>query len=525
MKVFRPYLVVSFVYLAFAGYFVYAAPPDVAESVQFENPTGDVSLSEVLLLALRQNPTLRAFEWEVRAAEARTIQAGLRPNPELSLDIEDVRWTPGPSTVSNTMSLGGTLTEGSLAIPTGNGQNPLSVPTLGAKPTLGFERAREEGARSGFGEAEITISVSQLIELGGKRAKRIRLAQRDQELAQWDYEAARANVIESVAAAFVRVLASQERLKLQAELASLAEQVHQTVSKQVQAGAVSPLEENRSKVTLHSTRIEQERAVKELETARSLLAATWGANRATFNRAVGRLDDIHDVPTLDTLESCIKQNPDIARWASEMARRDDAFALARAQRIPDPSVTLGFRSTGIGSKGAVVYGFDTDGTLGFNHTRSGGESSRDNRFVLGFSIPLPIFNRNQGNIEEAGYLAQKAGEEHRAAETTALALLTEAYQGISAAYREIEVLAQDILPTAVETFEKTQEGYRQGKFGYLDVLDAERTLFDARQHYLDALTAYHTQLVRLERLTGLSIFSPGVPSADGAREKNDHVEK
>ena len=88
-----------------------------------------------------------------------------------------------------------------------------------------------------------------------------------------------------------------------------------------------------------------------------------------------------------------------------------------------------------------------------------------------------------------------------------------------ATYNEIQLLTENILPTATETFEKMQEGYRQGKFGYLDVLDAERTLFNARQQYLDALTAYHTQLVRLERLTGLSISPEAAPSMDSARRR------
>lgn len=465
-----------------------------------QNPSGSVTLSEALALALEQSPDLQAFSWEIRAAEARTIQAGLRPNPELSLEIEEVRWNSGPGTVSNTIS-------------------------VGVKPSFGFERVREQGVRSGFSEAEITLSVSQLIELGGKRTKRIRLAERERELAQWDYEATRANVVESVATAFVHVLASQERLKLQTELVTLAEQVHQTVSKQVQAGAVSPLEENRAKVILDSTRIEQERAARELEAARSALAATWGEKRAAFERAVGHLDDIHDVPALEVLESNIKQNPDVARWATEMARREAAFELTRAQRIPNPTVGLGFRSTSIGSRGATAYGFDTDGAFGFNHTRSDDESSQDNRFVLGFSIPLPIFDRNQGNIKEAEHLVQKTSEERRAAESTSFATLAETYQEILAAHNEIQLLTKNILPTATETFEKTQEGYRQGKFGYLDVLDAERTLFDARQQYLDALTAYHTQIVRLERLTGLSISSEAAPPTDSAKEKKDHEKK
>ena len=178
---------------------------------------------------------------------------------------------------------------------------------------------------------------------------------------------------------------------------------------------------------MDSTRIDHERAARNLEAARSALAATWGEKRAAFERAVGHLDDVHDVPALDVLETSIKQNPDVARWATEMARRDAAFTLARAQRMPNPSVNLGFRSTGIGSKGASAYGLDTDGQFGFNHTRSNGESSRDNRFVLGFSIPLPIFDRNQGNIK-AEYLAQKTGEERRAADTT-FALLARPTKG------------------------------------------------------------------------------------------------
>jgi cobalt-zinc-cadmium efflux system outer membrane protein len=526
MSIFRSWLSVALAYFVLVSPLAYADPQESAETiVEFQNPSGVITLVEVLSLALQQSPSLKAFSWEIRAAEARTIQAGLRPNPELSLEIEEVRWTSGPGTVSDSISLGGALTEGSISIPSGDGQNPLSIPTLGVTPSLGFERVREQGARSGFSEAEITLSVSQLIELGGKRAKRVRLAKREQELAQWDYEAARANVIESVATAFVNVLASQERLALQTELAGLAEQVQQTVSKMVQAGAVSPLEENRAKVILDSTRIEQERATRELQAARVALAATWGEKRAMFERAVGHLDDIHQVPALDTLESSINQNPDIARWATEMARRDAAFTLARAQRIPSPAVALGFRSTGIGSRGTTAYGFDTEGILGFNHTRLDGESSRDNSLVLGFSIPLPLFDRNQGNIKEAEYLISKTSEERRATESAIFATLAAAYEGISATLNEIQVLTKEILPTATETFEKTQEGYRQGKFGYLDVLDAERTLFDARRQYLDALSAYHTQLVRLERLTGLSISSEAALPVDSTTEKIDHDTK
>lgn len=468
-------------------------------------PHGTITLRQALALALEGSPKLAAFSWDIRAAEARIIQASLRPNPELSLAIEEVRWTSGPGTVSDTVSMGWALTEDSVSVPMGEGQEPVDIPIHGAKSSTAFERVKEQGARSGFSEAEFTLSLSQVIELGGKRAKRLRVAQRERELAQWDYEAARADVTESVAATFVSVLAAQERYDLRAELLGLAERVHQAVSKQVKAGAVSPLEENRAQLALDSMVIERERAARELDAARAALCATWGQARPSFERAAGRLDEIADVPPWERLESGIRGNPDVARWAAEMARRDAALKLTRAQSIPNPTLEIGIRSAGVGSKGASAYSLDTEGSFALSRMRSGGESPRDNSLVLGFSVPLPLFDRNQGNIREAECLIRKAREERRATESSVFAALAEAHQALLAAHGEIRVLAHRIIPCATDTFEKTQEGYRQGKFGYLEVLEAERTLFDAREQYLDALTAYHTWRVRLERLTGLPL--------------------
>ncbi|MHC4682264.1 MAG: TolC family protein, partial [Planctomycetota bacterium] len=120
-----------------------------------------MTLPRALSLALMHNPVLKAFSWEVRASEARALQASLWPNPELDVEVEEV---------------GGA------------------------------------GDRSGFDGAETTVQLSQFIELGDKRGKRTKVASLENDISQWDYEARRLDVFTSVVKAFTETLAAQERL-------------------------------------------------------------------------------------------------------------------------------------------------------------------------------------------------------------------------------------------------------------------------------------------------------------------------
>ena len=106
-------------------------------------PDNPLNLTQAIELALKQNPDLAVFEWDERIAEARRLQAGLRINPELSFEIEDLRFSDEPKSIT----------------------------------TLGNEREIEDGASGGLEYAEFTISLSQIIELGGKRLKRIQVAE------------------------------------------------------------------------------------------------------------------------------------------------------------------------------------------------------------------------------------------------------------------------------------------------------------------------------------------------------------
>ena len=168
-------------------------------------PTGHLTLREVLALALKANPELAPFSREIRAREAAVLQARLFPNPELSV------------TAAN---LGNAVLQD-------------------------------------FDGPQTTVSLCQLILLGGKRARGIEVAGLDRDLAAWDYETKRMDVLTRVAQAFVEVLRAQEGLALANDLMALAERVVEAVAARVRAGKVSPVEETRARVTLASVKIEQ----------------------------------------------------------------------------------------------------------------------------------------------------------------------------------------------------------------------------------------------------------------------------
>ena len=352
--------------------------------------------------------------------------------------------------------------------------------SLWPNPALGItvEDFGGAGERSGFDGAETTIQFGQLIELAGKLSKRKQVASLESKLAGWDYEAKRLDVLTEVAHAFVQVLAAKERLTLAEELVQLSEQILNTVTQRVNAGKDSPVEKTKAQVALASARIEQKQARQRLASARKQLAATWGSISPVFEGVSGQLDVTFPIPSESELMSLLEQNPDLARWAVEMEKRRAALELEKANAITDPTIFGGMRR--------------------FNETD-------DTAVVFGLSIPVPVFNQNQGRILEARYNLAKARRQHRAVEANLYATLADAYQALSSAFIEVTDIKKDVLPGAQSAFDAARRGYREGKFDYLMVLDAQRTFFYFRARYIESLAAYHRARTDVERLIGQNL--------------------
>jgi cobalt-zinc-cadmium efflux system outer membrane protein len=411
-------------------------PPDVPEIAE---PTGPITLRQALALALMHNPELKAFSWDVRISEANRLQAGLWPNPELEFEVGE---------------------------------------------------AGGAGQRSDFDGAETTIQLSQLIELGDKRSKRIKLASLEKELAGWDYEAKRLDVFTEVAKAFTEVLAAQQGVELTRELLQVSEELVDTVTKRVNAGKDSPLEQTKAIVALSNIRIEHQQAIEYLEFTRKQLAATWAGTKPKFKSASGRLDILSPIPSIDKLISLIEQNPDIVRWLPAIDKAKAALELEKAKAISDITVSGGFQR--------------------FNETD-------DNAILFGISIALPISDKNQAGQLRARYELARAGEEQRAAYSRVQMELARAYQALSKAYTEATELNKNVLEGAEGVFEASKTGYAQGKLDYLNVLDAQRTLFEAKARYIDSLACYHAAKADVERLIGCSIDSETLSKSEDSK--------
>lgn len=394
-----------------------------------KQPEGQITLRDAIAYALVNSPQLRAFSWDIHAAEANRMQAALLPNPEIEIEVEE---------------FGGT------------------------------------GERRGFNSSEASIQVGQFIELAQKRSKRIHLASLEKQLAQWDYSAKRLDIISEVATAFVDVLAAQEELALSGEMVRLTEQTHSAVAQRVSAGKDSPLKETKAKVALSAMQIQSQRGAQALKSARTRLAATWGASTTTFDAVTGQFYEVSGVPEPNDLMDRIRQNPDIARWAIEKQKYRAAFDLEKAKATSDPIIRGGIKQLNEGD---------------------------DTAFIIGLAIPIPMFDRNQAGIRRATYAIEKAAEQQRAAEINIRSALSQAAQSLATAFAEATVLANDVVPGAQSAFEAATLGYQAGKFDYLDVLDAQRTLFEAKGQYVSSLAEYHKARIDVERLIGRDLDS------------------
>ncbi|CAI8838136.1 MULTISPECIES: TolC family protein [Pseudomonas] len=376
-----------------------------------------LTLESALQAARDNNPELAAARWGIDIAAGERRQAGVLPNPALSWEVEDTR----------------------------------------------------------KGSQTTTVGVSQLFELGGKRGARLDVADRDAQLAALELErqgnALRADVI----GAFQAAAQAQEGLQLAEQSLRLSERALQVVQGRVKAGSASPVEATRAQVQLSEVRLEQGRAEQRLTIAYQQLAALTGAPMAPFSRVDGGLGADSSLPSRTLLLDRLEQTADLRLARLQIDQREAALGLARSQRIPDLTVSVGSQYS---------------------------ETDRERINVVGLSVPIPLFDRNQGNVLAAARRADQARDQRNGAELRLRSEVVQALTQWSTAAQEVQTFERSILPSAQQALDAATRGFERGKFAFLDVLDAQRTLVAARLQYLQAQAQSSEARVRLERIFG-----------------------
>jgi len=256
------------------------------------SPDNPLTLSQALATALLKNPSLQAYAFEPRISEARILQSRIRPNPELSVGVENALGT---------------------------------------------------GELSGIKRLETTLQLSRIIELGGSRDRRIESAQSEKALVDADYEIRRLDVLSEVARRFTETAADGERLSAARRSREGAERTVEAVRKRVEAAVVSPIELNKAQTALALLRIEEEHAEHELASSRQFLAAILGETKPQFGPIKADLLELPAIDEFEALAERLENAPALARFGLEEHWREAQERLALSLRRSKMQVSGGLR--------------------------------------------------------------------------------------------------------------------------------------------------------------------------------------
>lgn len=279
--------------------------PMVASAIEPSAAGGPpLDLRTAISRSTESNPDLAVQSFALRAQDGALTQAGLSPNPEVSLDVEDV---------------------------------------LGS------------GDRRAFDAAQTTLSLRQVLERGA-RERRIDAATAGRSQLEAERAERRMDVAAETARRYYRVLSDQERLRLTHEATVLAERAVEAARVRVRAAQAPDAELARAEAQLARTGLDHEDVEHELLTARYELAALWGAPAPDFGLAHGDLLALPAAESFEALAQRIDANPSLLKFTSTQALREAELRLAEQKRRSPWTVSAGVRRFEDGDDFAAVAG-------------------------------------------------------------------------------------------------------------------------------------------------------------------------
>lgn len=410
------------------------------DSSATDDTTPPLTLQAAISAALENNPALQGFTYQLQAADARAQQASLRPATELSSTLENFAGT---------------------------------------------------GDNKGLSSVELTFALSRVVELGGKRDARVSAANAMRSSVDVERQAAQLDVLAEVTRRFIKVAEYQQRLRLAQTATVLAERTLAGTDRRVKAAKSPHAEFDRATIAYGRARLEEQRAVIELETARLQLAATWGESHALINgQSFGSIHaDLFTLPETGDfaeLTQRLAKNPDALRFASEARLRDAELRLATTLRKPDVTLGGGIRRL---------------------------QATKDQALVASFSMPLFAGQRANGFVAEARAQRDLLDTERRAAFVKAQTSLFELHQQLRHAVAEATTLKEQMLPKMDEALKETEYAFQRGRYSYLELVDAQREYLAQQQERIEASANAHTLRAEIERLTNAPIIDVATATA------------
>jgi len=260
---------------------------------------------------------------------------------------------------------------------------------------------------------------------------------------------------------FYDVLTAQRRVELNEELVEINKKAVQTAERLLNAKEVSRVDVLQARIEADQARILLENARQRYRAAWRGLSATIGQPQLEIQTLVGDLGGFREVYAWDeSLQRLLGASPEISVAALNIERARQAVARARVENAPNLTV-----------QGIVQY----DSAV--NHNNGGIQAT----------FPIPIWNRNQGNIRAAEREVSIAEQNLQRLELSLQARLAPVFERYAVARNQSERYAKEIIPNAQESLELAQAAYRAGELGYISLLTAQRTFSQTNLAYLDSL--------------------------------------
>lgn len=343
-------------------------------------------------------------------------------------------------------------------------------------PELGLdaENILGSGDYKGTKSAEITLGLSQSVELPAKRKHRLAAIAGTAELGHQQADAVRIDTIYAVTVAFLEAAIVQQNARLMLAQLDIAEAQYKSVAAKVSAGKEPPLQEHKARIDVANARMTSQQAQQKAKTAKEQLQILTGI--ASISQLdISSLGEIEEPLPLAEYATRAALSPAMRAAMSEATTAQARASYAGVEWLPDPSLTLGLRE------------------LREDDSRA---------LILGVSMPIPLADRNKAGALAAHERANAATAAERKTRQTLGSEILRLHAELTTAYQTLNNYNTQILPAATTAADLARRGYEAGKLQYIDMLDAGRTLTDARQSENEALLSYHLRKAELEKLAG-----------------------
>lgn len=392
--------------------------------------------------ALAADPRLPAGDLDVEAARAEVEQAGKRPNPEASIEVEN---------------FGGS------------------------------------GEYSGFGSSEVTLGVQQKFERGNKRQARIEAASGREDVANAEISILKREIIGQTKIDFVKVLAAGATVEMMGRSVKRLESLVPKLEERVAAGGSMKADLARGKLAAGRARVALEKARIDLKSAKAQLVANWSGSPAEASDVSGRLrHNGHKAVAVAELVPLLQRHPAILSWDAVYAARSGDVTVQNSLAVPDVTLGAGVRRS---------------------------NDSDDTSFLITGAIPLPVHDRNQGNIAASYARLDKVRFERQAALIALRRRLIEAHGEMEAECAESQRLYEVVVPQGRTAADDVQAGFDQGRLGVKDLLDGYAAQLEVETLQIEADTRCHSAAAKVETLVARKPWQTGwEPVAKGHDE-------